>query len=138
MPDTPLGSAANGAGETDPPTAVVVDDQKGLAELLAERLSMDGFQASVATSAKDALALCAQQDFDVAFIDLKLPDMNGLTAARQMRKLSAALKIILVTGFAVSVNDQEVESADINGVLPKPWRPAELEAILKTIGRRQP
>lgn len=138
MSDTPAGSAGYPAGQAAVPTALIIDDQKGLAELLAERLSMDGFQTTIATTATDGLAACAQQSFDVAFVDLRLPDMSGLAAARQMRKLSEELKIILVTGFATSVDDQDLSNSDLNGVLPKPWRPAELEAILRTIGRGRP
>ncbi len=137
MSDIHVGPAASGAAQMAAPAAIVIDDQKGLAELLAERLSLDGYCTTIATNASDALKAVAHQSFDVAFVDLKLPDMSGLAAARQMRKLSGALKIILVTGFAASVDDQELGSADLDGVLPKPWRPAELAAILRTVGRGQ-
>lgn len=120
------------------PSAIVIDDQRELAELLAERLSLDGFDTMVATTAAEALAAFAQQTFDIAFVDLKLPNMSGLAVARELKKLSGGLKIILVTGFAASVDDTDLGGPELDGVLPKPWRPAELEAILSTVGRGKP
>ncbi len=119
------------------PTALIVDDQKALAELLAVRLGMEGVEATVATRATEGLALSARQTFDVAFVDLKLPDMSGIAAATEMKKNDPNLRVILITGYAASVDESEPGWTHIDGVLPKPWRPAELEAILNTLRREE-
>ena len=118
-------------------SAIVVDDQRGLAELLAERLAMDGIRATVATSAGEALRVCSSQHFDVAFVDLRLPDMSGIATAAELKKLSGATKVILMTGFATSLEDAEAGWPQVDGVLPKPWRPGELESLLRVVGRRE-
>lgn len=122
-------------GPTAGLSAIIIDDQPGLAELLAERLALGGIRCTIATSAADGLQACAEQPFDVAFVDLKLPDMSGIAAAAELKRLSREMRVILVTGFAASVDDIDIGSSQLDGVLPKPWRAAELEALLRSLGR---
>ncbi len=123
------------ASPTPASAVLIIDDQRPLAELLAERLALEGVEATVATTATEGLAASIRRPFDVAFVDLKLPDMSGIAAAAELKKRLPELKIILITGFAASIDDAEPGWTHIDGVLPKPWRPAELEAILRTMGR---
>lgn len=116
-------------------SAIIIDDQRGLAELLAERLGLDGIDCLVATSGSEGIRACSSRAFDIAFVDLKLPDMSGIAAAAELKKISTAMRVILVTGFASSLNDIDVGSADLDGVLPKPWRPAELEELIRSLRR---
>ena len=116
-------------------SALVVEDQQELAELLVERLALDGFEATVATTGKSALDLCRERLYDVAFVDLKLPDMSGIATAAELKRQIPELRVILMTGFASSLGDPEISWAHVDGVLPKPWRPAELNAILRTLRR---
>ncbi len=118
-------------------TALVLDDQRELAEMLAERLHLEGFQSSVAVTAAEGLTLATQRSFEVAFVDLKLPDMSGIVVAAELRKVRAKMKIFLITGLAASVDEVEPGWTHIDGVLPKPWRPSELEAILQELGRER-
>ncbi len=117
------------------PAALIIDDQQPLAELLAQRLGMDGLEAMVATTATEGLAASELRTFDVAFVDLRLPDMSGAVVAAELKRRRPNLRVILLTGFAASVDDMEPGWSHFDGVLPKPWRPAELEAILRSIGR---
>ncbi len=119
------------------PAAIIIDDQRALAELLAERLSLDGFDTTVATTAAEGFTLFDSRSYRVAFVDLKLPDTSGIAVAAELKRRSPDIKVILITGFATSVDDTEPGWTHIDGVLPKPWRPNELETILHTVGRVQ-
>jgi DNA-binding response OmpR family regulator len=118
-------------------SALIVDDQRELAELLAERLSVEGIECTVVTTAADGLRECSSKSFDVAFVDLKLPDMSGVAIAAELKGMLTDLKVILMSGFAASLDDVDVGASHLDGVLPKPWRPTELEAILRNIGRQR-
>lgn len=135
MTSTP--STADGLDLSPSPalSALIIDDQRGLAELLAERLGMEGIECEVATTATEGLQACASKSFNVAFVDLKLPDMSGIAAAMELKRLLKDLKVILMTGFASSLDDIDVGASHLDGVLPKPWRPGELEALLHSLGR---
>ena len=116
-------------------SALIIDDKRDLAELLALRLSLDGIKCLVATSGSEGIRACSTRAFDAAFVDYRLPDMSGLAAAAELKKIRPSIKVILITGDTYSLNDTEVVSADIDKVLPKPWRPSELEALIRTIRR---
>jgi len=118
---------------TSSPTAIVVDDQRWLASALAERLSLDGFQSVVAGSAAEALSVFDNQAYDVAFIDLALPDGNGIDLAGEFKKRQPQLMVVLITGFAASRDDPSLGSTSVDVVLPKPWAPRELESIIRRV-----
>ncbi|GEM_PF-5209354 len=118
-------------------SAIIIDDQRGLAESLAERLALDGIRCTVTTTASQGLEACANNNFDVAFVDLNLPDMSGLAAASELKRLSRALRVVLVTGFATGLDDIDLCAPQVDVVLPKPWRPAELENLLHSLKRRE-
>lgn len=116
-------------------SALIIDDQRGLAELLAERLCIDGIECTIATTATEGIEACRSKPFNVAFIDLRLPDMSGAAVAAEIKNCSRDVKIILMTGFAASLDDVAFSATHLDGVLPKPWRPGELESILCSLGR---
>lgn len=113
--------------------ALIVDDQEALGEALAARLAFSGFDSTVATTGGQALAVSAARRYDVAFVDLGLPDMDGIALAGQLKKPSPGLRVILMTGSAICFDDPGLRGDGIDSVLPKPWKPRELDAILRSV-----
>jgi len=118
-------------------SALVVDDQMLLAQLLAERLALEGFDTMVATTVAEAVQSCESRRHHVAFVDMALPDGSGAEVAAELRKRSAEIMVVLMTGFACSVEDPLLDGGQFDALLPKPWRPAELDAVLAALWRRQ-
>ncbi len=102
-----------------------------MASALADRLGLDGLQAVVAGSVAEALLAFDGRAYDIAFIDLALPDGSGIDLAAELKKRQPQLMIVLMTGFASVANDPAVGSASVDAVLPKPWAPRELENVLR-------
>jgi signal transduction histidine kinase len=81
-----------------PPTRLlIVDDNRALAENLAEILGDSGYQVHIAASCAEALAT---EDFVVALVDVRLPDGEGTTLAAQLKERQPDCEVILLTGFA--------------------------------------
>jgi len=80
---------------------LVVDDNQDLADGLAMILEDDGHQVEIAYDGATVLRLTESQRFDMAFLDVKLPDANGLDLLRQIRKTQPDLRGYLMTGFRV-------------------------------------
>jgi DNA-binding NtrC family response regulator len=78
---------------------LVVDDDQTACELIEEALTRHGFQVTTQTSAKDALALVAAQDFDVLITDLGMAEMGGLALTERVLGLRSDLPVIVVTGM---------------------------------------
>ena len=77
---------------------LVVDDNPDTAETLAEILRFDEHEVSVAYDGPGALALARAQHFDLAFLDIGLPVMDGYELARRIRDLQGGEKLVLVAG----------------------------------------
>jgi len=77
---------------------LLVDDEEELVSTLAERLAMRGIEASWVTDYRGALAQVEQEKFDIALLDVRLPEMNGLELKRLLAERCPAMKFIFLTG----------------------------------------
>ena len=79
---------------------LIVDDDEALSENLAEIVQELGVRTVIALDRQSALAQAAAHDFDVALIDVRLPDGDGLTLLGPLRERSPHLQAVMVTGNA--------------------------------------
>jgi signal transduction histidine kinase len=110
---------------------LVVDDNPALAENLREILDDAGFETSAAASCAEARAAAAV-GFNVALIDVKLPDGDGTKLAAELKQLSPDSQVILLTGHATVESAASAVRAGAWAYLVKPYDTADL---LQTIGQ---
>jgi signal transduction histidine kinase len=79
---------------------LIVDDDESLADNLSEIVQILGVTATIAPDRRTALARAAEHDFDVALIDVRLPDGDGLSLLEPLRALSPFVQSVMVTGDA--------------------------------------
>lgn len=119
---------------------LIVEDDRDLAEILASGLRAESYAVDVATTAADAERLLDESDFDVACIDLGLPDGDGLTLIGQLGDRRSPLRRphrIIVTTARDSVADRVAGlDAGADDYLVKPFAFAELTARLRALSRR--
>lgn len=99
----------------EPVRVLVVDDESDFATALVDRLERRGFAAVAAFSGHEALALLRRSSFDVAILDLKMPNMDGLTTLREARKIDPHVEIVVLTGngtVASGVEGMQLGAAD--------------------------
>jgi len=116
------------------PRVLLVDDNEPLAENLQEILENDGFQVRAAGTCAGAHAL-ARNGFDVAVVDLGLPDGNGTELARELKELSPDSEVVLLTGHATMESALEAVRAGACAYLQKPVKTPELRMTLATAMR---
>ncbi|HUL60218.1 MAG TPA: ATP-binding protein [Anaeromyxobacteraceae bacterium] len=107
------------------PRLLVVDDNAGLVDNLSEILAESGYAVRGAGSCAGALAL-ARDGFDVALVDLKLPDGDGTALAPQLKELSPDGEVVLLTGFATLESAVAAVRAGACAYLVKPCATTEL------------
>ncbi len=116
---------------------LVVDDDPAIVEILVVGLQRDGYEVRTATTGIAALHLAQEVVFDLAIIDIRLPDtrMDGIDVVRYLRQVqSHQFPIVLLTAHVVA--DAEMKpglDAGANTYLFKPFRLAEVRACIHSL-----
>ncbi len=116
---------------------LIVDDDPGMGVLLRELLEKRNYSPLTATHPVEALKLFKQESPTLAFLDINMPDMNGLELARQMIAVNPAVELVFVTGFGTFDNAIEAIKIGACDYLRKPFNLAEFEICLKRHEDRQ-
>ena len=109
---------------------LIVDDEAQLAKAFQKKLSAEGFEVLIAYTAQEGLALMGQHSFDIALLDIRLPDMDGVELLERVRKIEPTIEVIMITGHA-SV-DTAIQSMKLGAYdyLSKPCKLTELSNVI--------
>ncbi|MGN1423631.1 MAG: response regulator [Oscillospiraceae bacterium] len=111
---------------------LLVDDND--INLKMERLILEGYGLTVLTaqSGMEALSAAKEDSFDMIFLDLHMPEMDGYETARRLRLLQSCKNtpIIALTADVVSGVREKVQNSDMNAYLSKPFQPDKLRGII--------
>ncbi|RPJ80024.1 MAG: response regulator, partial [Deltaproteobacteria bacterium] len=77
---------------------LLVDDEKGYINVLSNRLSKRGIDVSKANSGSQGIQILLNKDFDVAVLDLKMEDLDGIEVLKIFKKMEPELEVIMLTG----------------------------------------
>jgi two-component system, NtrC family, response regulator HydG len=114
---------------------LIVDDDRDLAESLADVLEARGYAVELAGSGEEGVARFRQRDFDLVFTDVKLPGMNGVESFFAFRRIKPDAKVVMMTGFSV---EQLLAQAIENGALAVLHKPFAIPDILAVLERIKP
>jgi len=110
---------------------LVVDDNTVNLNVAVGILRLFRIDAHTAASGREAIELVEKNDFDLVFMDHRMPGMTGIEATREIRKLGHTMPIVALTASAVIGAKEMMIDAGMDDYLPKPIVRAELNHILK-------
>lgn len=110
---------------------LVVDDERGLRDMLASALGRGGYNVACAPEGAKALELARQRRFDAAVCDLSMPGMNGIEVTRRLREIQPGLPVIIATGYPTQESEQEAMKLGAFAYLAKPFNLSDIEAIVE-------
>lgn len=116
---------------------LVVDDEPSGAEVVADFLSIEGYQPLVCTHPKEVLASFEKGRFSLAFVDINLPDMSGLELASRLKEIDPRIEIVFMTGYGTFDNAVEAIRIGAYDYLRKPFGINELSLCLRRFQERQ-
>jgi DNA-binding response OmpR family regulator len=109
---------------------MLVDDEKGFVSVLAKRFRRRNIDVTTAFSGAEAIKVLRSQEFDVAVLDLKMEDMDGLEVLKVFRIMAPRLVVIMLTGHgSAEAARQGLEL----GAFDYLTKPCELDELLEKI-----
>ena len=115
---------------------LVVDDDGQVRKTLSSLLSGEGYSVVTAENGKQATKISEKSRFDMALIDIKLPDMEGTALLQRLKQNQPHMVKIIITGFPTLENAMETVNEGADGYILKPFDVQKLlEMIRKHLKR---
>src|SRR6185369_12123393 len=132
-----MDATAQAGGQPTSLDVLVIDDEKNIRATVAMCLEGMGCRVTGAATAESARAALTGRSFDIAFLDLRLGDANGLDLLPELLAHHAGLAVVVVTAYATI--DTAVEAIRRGAVdyLPKPFTPAQIRHVVDQVSTRQ-
>jgi len=116
--------------ETRKKTILVIDDQSDMGWIMSRIFHERGHKVIVSRSGKEGLKkFMGRKDFDLIFLDIKLPDVNGFDVLEQIKRTSPGSKVIIITAFGSPEARQEALVRGAFAFLDKPIQVAEMTRL---------
>jgi DNA-binding NtrC family response regulator len=116
--------------KSDPLRLLLVDDEKSFVNILAKRFQRRNIKVTKAYSGADAIQALRTDEFDVAVLDLKMEDMDGIEVLKILKIMDPRLAVIMLTGHGSA---EAAEQGLKLGAFDYLSKPCELEELLKKI-----
>jgi len=115
------------------PTALIVEDEPEANKLLSLLVQLRGYQTQSALDGAEALDHLRKQTFDVIFLDLMLPDIDGYDICRALKssEKTSQIPVIIVTARVTAENRMQSFRAGADDFIPKPYLPDEIYEALE-------
>jgi DNA-binding NtrC family response regulator len=113
---------------------LLVDDEIGYVDVLSKRLSKRDIEVTVAHSGSEAIQKLRKQDFDLAVLDLKMEDMDGIEVLKIFKRIDPLMRVIMLTGHG---SEEAAAEALSLGAFDYLTKPCDLEELIDKIKEAQ-
>ena len=108
------------------PRILICDDERGVRESLKLILERE-YHLAFATNGQEALEHLERQEADLAILDIKMPQLNGLEALRALKQLRPGLRILMITGYESGDVAAEAIQLGADDYLTKPFERGKVQ-----------
>lgn len=115
---------------------LLVDDEEGYVKVLAKRMTRRNMEVMTALSGSEGIQRLRKEDFDVAILDLKMEDMDGIEVLRVFKKMVPDMPVIMLTGHGTEKAAREGLEMGAFAYLMKPCDLEELVEKIRAACRR--
>ncbi len=109
---------------------LIVDDDESIRKTLSMILKEEGYTVDMAQNGKEAIKKTQTEFYNLALIDIKLPDMEGTELLTKIRDTTPKMRKVIVTGYPSLQNAVDAVNKGANAYILKPF---DVEKVLKTI-----
>lgn len=112
---------------------LVVDDTKNIRMILTKCLELEGYEVMTASDGKQALEMFTKHTFDLAFLDIKLPEIRGTEVLRRIREMGIKTPVIIITAYATVKNAIDCTKMGAVAYVQKPFSAEKIKSVLKEL-----
>lgn len=115
---------------------LLIDDEGIFLMAHREELETAGYEVCTALRGKEAVAIAEKERFDIVFVDLVMPEMNGVAVCREIKKLDPDTEVVLVSGYPYELHKYMLDFLNAGGrdeQLTKPLLEDEMVCVVKRI-----
>ena len=117
---------------------LIVDDDADICETMTRTLELQGYQVLAAGSGEEALMIAKERACQIAFIDIKLPLMDGLETYLKLKEINPDILTVMMTGYRdeVKATLERALAASVATCLYKPFSPSEAVGLVSQLGEK--
>lgn len=112
---------------------LVVDDTKNIRMVLTKCLELEGYEVIAVNDGRQALEMFATHTFDLAFIDIKLPEIRGTEVLKRIRASGIRTPVIIITAYATVKNAVDCTNLGAVAYVQKPFSAEKVKSVLKEL-----
>lgn len=119
---------------TNRPAVLLVDDDTDLCRTMAQAFELEGYRVYAALDGEQALKMI-RQSCRVAFVDIRLPSLNGVQTSIKLKEINPGVTIFMMTGYGEEVREliEEALATSADGCLYKPLRMSQVIQLVKQV-----
>lgn len=114
----------------DPIRLLLVDDEEGYVNVLSKRMSKRSIRVTTALSGSEGIQRLRKEEFDVAILDLKMEDMDGMEVLKIFKKMDPDMPVIMLTGHG---SEKAAREGLELGAFDYLTKPCDLEDLMKKV-----
>ena len=112
------------------PIILIVDDNNGICETLKDILTEINYEVAVAKDGYKAIELVGIRTYDVALLDIKMPGINGVETFIKLKRIVPAIKVIMMTAYAM---EDLIKEALENGAICVLQKPIIIQKLINCL-----
>ena len=112
---------------------LIIDDTKNIRLMLTKCLELEGYHVTTASDGKEAIELFRKEKFDLAFLDIKLPEVRGTEVLRRIRDMGVITPVIIITAYGTVKNAIDCTNMGAIAYLQKPFTAEKVRSVLKEL-----
>lgn len=114
-------------------SALIVDDTKNIRNMLITCLELKNFNVTEASNGFQAIEIVKKMPFDIAFIDIKMPELSGTEVLRQIREMGINFPIVMMTAFPTIKNAVDCTKLGAVAYLQKPFSADKIGSVVDSL-----
>ena len=110
---------------------LIVDDNERLSRSMSIVLNRKGYSVDTVSDGLEAIKAVKTKSFDVIFMDIRMPGLNGVDVFKKIKKIIPSIKVVIMTAYAIEELVEEAVREEVFGIL---YKPLDMDKVFEIIG----